>query len=380
MTDEDWKIIKDTNGLYEVSNKGRVKRNGGRILKNTLMKVGYFSVALSIDGKVKRHYVHKLVAEAFLDHYKEDSVVNHKDGSKTNNAISNLEFISRSENARHWASDNRSQSAGRKRSGFCGRGHKLDDGKTYCNLCRKLISDQEVFPSNDSNWKSLSEFDYMVSDTGLVWSNKTKRVLSPGVNGSGYKYVILRKDSKSISKSVHRLVYEAFVEPIKDGFVIDHINSTKTDNRISNLRQISASQNILSSRTKKRRDSTHGIKYSERFISEIKWILGCDGVRNVDLVKYYGVSQTLISDIYSGKKWSHIAARNPQEIPDEIISKAKSRVEYLSNLRQIKWLISNGSYKNIELAKMFSVSEDVVSGIRVGRLWENLDEEKPIWA
>lgn len=62
---------------------------------------GYLQVGLYLDSKVKRHSVHRLVALAFIDNPNLLKEVNHKDGDRINNCASNLEWVSRSDNALH---------------------------------------------------------------------------------------------------------------------------------------------------------------------------------------------------------------------------------------------------------------------------------------
>ena len=75
--EEIWKDIKGYEGIYQVSNLGRVKslhHNKEKILKNRLGANGYYSVALNKNGKIKYLGVHRLVAIAFVDGYKEEFI------------------------------------------------------------------------------------------------------------------------------------------------------------------------------------------------------------------------------------------------------------------------------------------------------------------
>ena len=95
MKKEIWKDIKDYEGLYQVSNFGRVKsiRFGKeRILKSGTNNWGYLFVKLCKNGKIKPFLVHRLVAEAFLPNTDNLPCVNHKDENKQNNNVNNLEW------------------------------------------------------------------------------------------------------------------------------------------------------------------------------------------------------------------------------------------------------------------------------------------------
>ena len=166
---EIWKSIEGTSGKYKISNLGNVIGTRGQLLKLTKMQIGYLSIAISLEGKPKHHYVHKLVASHFLEQPEYPTVVNHKDGNKHNNIVSNLEFVSRKENARHWARKNRSSNAGRKRSGYCVRGHELAGDRTYCLECRKQNKTGFFYTMPlGCNWLEIENYNYLISDTGRI--------------------------------------------------------------------------------------------------------------------------------------------------------------------------------------------------------------------
>lgn len=102
--EEIWKDIKWYEGLYSVSNFGNVNSlrfNPPKNIYQTTTNCGYKQVKLYKDGKCEQIGVHRLVAMAFVDGYKEGLEVNHKDLNKTNNIYTNLEWVTRAENQKH---------------------------------------------------------------------------------------------------------------------------------------------------------------------------------------------------------------------------------------------------------------------------------------
>jgi hypothetical protein len=110
MNDEEWRSVVGWEGLYDVSNLGRVKRtaparNGhapGACLRPPLDSSGYQHVTLYRPGEQRVfRKVHVIVALAFLGPRPPGLQVNHMDGNKLNNRASNLEYVTLQENMRH---------------------------------------------------------------------------------------------------------------------------------------------------------------------------------------------------------------------------------------------------------------------------------------
>lgn len=117
---EEWKDINENitspyGIIYQVSNIGRVRnltriyydnRNrkrvfNGKILKPLKLNNGYLTVWLIIDGKRKKATIHRLVAKTFLNNPNCFPIVNHIDGNKENNNISNIEWCTYKHNSDH---------------------------------------------------------------------------------------------------------------------------------------------------------------------------------------------------------------------------------------------------------------------------------------
>ena len=109
--EEIWKDVIGYENKYEVSNLGRVRscpRNTsglGRadylIMKQSKDRRGYMTIGLTMNGKKSRFRVHRLVASSFIPNPEGKEFVNHIDGVKDNNILSNLEWATASENTRH---------------------------------------------------------------------------------------------------------------------------------------------------------------------------------------------------------------------------------------------------------------------------------------
>lgn len=95
---EIWKDVKNYEGIYKVSNLGRVMSlnymttHSPQLLMSQVSSNGYAKIKLHKNGK--RHYTntHRLVAEAFLNNPYSYSQINHKDENKLNNCVENLEW------------------------------------------------------------------------------------------------------------------------------------------------------------------------------------------------------------------------------------------------------------------------------------------------
>lgn len=104
---EEWRDIFGYEGVYQVSNLGRVKRLVGyqakteRIIKPRIKNSGYEFVSLQYKRAKRNFYVHRLVARAFIGECPRGIDVNHINGNKKDNHIGNLEYVTRVENMKH---------------------------------------------------------------------------------------------------------------------------------------------------------------------------------------------------------------------------------------------------------------------------------------
>lgn len=161
--EEIWKNIEEYEGLYQVSNLGRVKsldrcvnsaiKNNnkvikkGRILKPKPNWNNYLQVHLSKHGKAKMISVHRLVAKEFIGNPNNLPQVNHIDGNKLNNRVDNLEWCTAKENINH------SWKLGLSKSYKHTKGELTDYGKSLC----KQVSQYDLDGNFIKTYLSISE-------------------------------------------------------------------------------------------------------------------------------------------------------------------------------------------------------------------------------
>ena len=152
-----WKDIEGYEGLYQVSNRGRVKslkrniiRTNGRTLPvrerilKPIMNLGYEHVILgNMNNKHKRKQlkVHRLVAQAFIPNPEKKPHINHKNFIRDDNWIENLEWCTAKENSRHWVKN------------------KMIIPRGELNGMSKLTEDDVFFIKN--NWNKISAVKLM---------------------------------------------------------------------------------------------------------------------------------------------------------------------------------------------------------------------------
>lgn len=96
---EIWKDIQGFDGLYQVSNLGRIKSSiRSRILEGSLNKEGYRRITLRSSGTGRPYYVHRLVAETFLPNPDNLPQVDHINTIRDDNRIENLRWVTPSKN------------------------------------------------------------------------------------------------------------------------------------------------------------------------------------------------------------------------------------------------------------------------------------------
>lgn len=126
--------------------------------------------------------------------------------------------------------------------------------------------------------QSVQDSNYSVDEMGTIYSRKG-RILKGSENGHGYRQIFAYKNSKKVGAYlIHRMVWETFNGPVPDGYVVDHINMDKSDNRLDNLRLLTFQQNLLHREAKNYYSLSNG-----------KWFVK---MRYFGKFKYFGTFET----------------------------------------------------------------------------------------
>lgn len=208
----EWRRIKDVEGIYYICKDGRVWSKATDSFISMRIHVGYPSVKIGYPKRIFVH-LHVLLARAFIwnSFPDERNVVNHIDEDVTNYSLENLEWCTQLENVLHSIKP------------------------------RSPRPVKEKIPEPEG---VELEKGYVVCRDGQIYSKSSKFYLTQTPNGSGYP----RVEIKGVKKFVHHLVADSFLppHPTNDGEVyeIDHINGTKTDNRVENLEWVTKSEQM----------------------------------------------------------------------------------------------------------------------------------------
>jgi len=220
--------------------------------------------------------VHILVAHAFLDNYKDGPIVNHKDGVKTNNNITNLEFITQSDNNKHAIANGLRKIYTIEVEQYNLKGKLLN---TYCSIteasqktgtpdnrisevCKgkrkktnnyiwkyknsDIQQDNTIDFNNRYYIRAIDDYPgYYVTNDGKIYSTKFERYLKLKNDGAGYVLTKLYVNGIGKDVLVHRVVAEHFLDKAHTTEVVNHKNKDKSDNRVVNLGWATHSENMI---------------------------------------------------------------------------------------------------------------------------------------
>ena len=257
---------------YFVSEDGQIyTKKTNKIMACSSFRGGYKSFC--INQNKTSYKVHQMVAKAFIpNNDPTKQIVNHIDGNKLNNHVSNLEWVSLLQNNKH-AIDSGLTKITRRRVYQCdldgniikihdtirgaGKDTNVDSG-AIAKVCKGTRNKAGGFKwrfvdqNPNENDIDLSDFiqvvdfpNYLINKNGDVYSKPYKKLLKQQKNNDGYMGIQITNKGNRRSYLVHRLVAIHFIDKrINDGNKINHKDGDKTNNHVENLEWVTDSENL----------------------------------------------------------------------------------------------------------------------------------------
>ena len=230
---EIWKDIIGYEGLYQISNMGRLKSiRRDKVLFRKPAPNGYITYSLWKNNNQVVYRAHRLVAEHFLSNPLNLPIVDHIDGIRHNNYIDNLRWVDHVDNINNKHDDSK---------------HAVVGPIPYTQ--EEL--DNEVWVDATKVLPELKGKDiFMVSNLGRIkvskigWGGKNN-IITKTLNYAEGRYprTSVRHNGKCFYYGLHRLVARCFIGKIKKGFIVDHIDRNIYNPRLSNLQIITTQEN-----------------------------------------------------------------------------------------------------------------------------------------
>ena len=209
------------NSPYDIYDDGRCFSHLSNKFLTPKMSITYPTYHLTLNGKKKDVKIHRMVAETFIPQPEGKTIVNHIDGDTHNFHISNLEWVTPSENSQH----------------AINTGLRKNNNKTINKFIGNLP---------DEEWKPIINYpNYIVSNYGRVMNITTKHLLtSCKDNAGGYLYINVWNKGNHKRYRIHQLVYTHFYNDFDlKGYVINHKDGNKQNNHKNNLEKITYKEN-----------------------------------------------------------------------------------------------------------------------------------------
>lgn len=387
-------------GMYEINRYGDVKSlTRNKLMSKKINRGGYIEYSLSKSkNNPDRAYVlaHRLVATMFIENPNNYKIVDHIDRNKKNNCVTNLRWCTYSENT-----FNTSNLNSERISNFY---YEMVDenGQIIKRISIKDVDKEDIYSSNvirkaiktntkykgyfwrrinlkteeyinkykikleKEEWKLWEKGEYSIEccSSGLFRFNDNNNEITPGSiqtkETGNYRRISLKgKGGTRKSFTCHSIIFECFSgETLKDGEVIDHINTDPGDNRFENLRKCTEKENMNNPLTKEKffkkvcrytllgefKKKYNSIKEVEDFNSSISSC--CNKKSNRTIYKdsfwcYFGDESKIIDDVNSSiYKYKTLNDKTPENITK--VGYTKERVDKYPKWRDIKNCILTG--------------------------------------
>lgn len=268
------------NSNYLIYSDGSVYSKYSKRFLSSSVSSGYYTVSLQVGSKKRKQRIHRLVALHFVNNLDASkcTTVNHKDGNKFNNNYLNLEWVTPQDNSNHAVSTESyrpSHTSSVHQIGTTGNivntFDSIVEAAKHTGISKSMISHccgGRAVKSTDSkgivyrwqfvedtqiddvpiNAKSVSGFEnYTVTTDGQVYSLRKKGYLIQRVTEDGYMSVCLKTPTRKENFVVHRLVADIYLPKDSDRPIVNHKDSNRRNNHVSNLEYVTLRENSIHS-------------------------------------------------------------------------------------------------------------------------------------
>jgi len=204
---------------------------------------------------------------------------------------------------------------------------------------------------------------------GTIW-NRPATLIKSRIDKYGYEVLTLWINGKMLTKKVHRLVADAFIENPFNKPEVNHIDGNKLNNNISNLEWVTSSENKLHAFNSNLMEAVNK-KLTKEEAGEIKFLIS-EGFGNSEIGHLYGVTCGAIYSIRKGCSWDDAPMIETEKRPLERFDISKKLNEI--KVTEIKILLKEG-FSCVDIARSFNVSRCCISDIKVGKSWSHIKIE-----
>jgi hypothetical protein len=269
-TQEDWKPVSYLNvkPIYEISSHGNFRNTSINRPRKLQTRNGYLATKVGFaNNTYKDKSIHRMVAREFILKPPNANYVNHIDGDKLNNRVTNLEWITQKQNVIHSVTSGLIKPRTRpvKQLTLTGQFIKEFNSTTEAGqsigLSRSSIEkacDYSNPTAGGYRWKYVTPNEqcdlteakcidnyprYKITPDGKVYSVKYARAMKLQTNISGYMWIQFSVNSVKKNYYIHQLVASHFI-PNPDGKqFVNHKDGNKTNNKVENLEWVTQSEN-----------------------------------------------------------------------------------------------------------------------------------------
>lgn len=224
----------------------------------------------------------------------------------------------------------------------------------------------------DVEWRAIPGYEglYECSENGAIYSLITKRVMKPSKSGR-YLHICLCKEGNRKTHSIHRLVSTTFLGECPLGLQINHKDGDRMNNNYTNLEYITPKRNTehaieIGLRNNAGENNGRSV-LSNADIPEIRRLLAAGDLTQEQIAIKYGVISQTISQIRCGEIWNCVEDGSDLDLGYR--PRPLDRVK----VRKIKQLLKSGNYSQREIGEMFNVAQTMISHIKLGKSWRNLE-------